>query len=72
VPGRARAPFYELLAWVSRRQVVDEAEGSARPLDHHKPTSLLAKIAMAVIVAFTDPGDGEPLRHAVRRLAGAA
>jgi hypothetical protein len=45
---------------------------SARPLDHHKPTSLLAKIAMAIIVAFTDPGDGEPLRHVVRRLAGAA
>jgi hypothetical protein len=45
---------------------------SARPLDHHKPTSLLAKIAMAIIVAFTDPGDGEPLRHAVQRLAGAA
>jgi hypothetical protein len=45
---------------------------SARPLDHRKPTSLLAKIAMAIIVAFTDPGDGEPLRHAVRRLAGAA
>jgi hypothetical protein len=44
---------------------------SARPLDHHKPTSLLAKIAMAIIVAFTDPGDGEPLRHVVRRLAGA-
>ena len=37
-----------------------------------KPTSLLAKIAMAIIVAFTDPGDGEPLRHAVRRLAEAA
>ena len=45
---------------------------SARPLDHHKPTSLLAKIAMAIIVAFTDPGDGEPLRNVVRRLAGAA
>jgi hypothetical protein len=45
---------------------------SARPLDHHKPTSLLAKIAMAIIVGFTDPGDGEPLRHVVRRLAGAA
>jgi hypothetical protein len=45
---------------------------SARPLDHHKPTSLLAKIAMAIIVAFTDPGDGEPLRHAVQRLAGPA
>jgi hypothetical protein len=45
---------------------------SARPLDHHKPTSLLAKIAVAIIVAFTDPGDGEPLRHVVRRLAGAA
>jgi hypothetical protein len=45
---------------------------SARPLDHHKPTSLLAKIAMAIIVAFTDPGDGEPLRHVVRRLAGPA
>ncbi|HET9079415.1 MAG TPA: hypothetical protein VFO01_02710 [Trebonia sp.] len=87
VSGRARAPFYELLACVSRRQVVDEAEGvvfrallpetkqvppSARPLDHHKPTSLLAKIAMAIIVAFTDPGDGEPLRHVVRRLAEAA
>ena len=28
IPGRARAPFYELLACVSRRQVVDEAEGS--------------------------------------------
>ena len=25
-----------------------------------------------IIVAFTDPGDGEPLRHVVRRLAGAA
>jgi hypothetical protein len=45
---------------------------SARPLDHHKPTSLLAKIAMAIIIAFTDPGDGEPLRHAVQRLAGPA
>ena len=45
---------------------------SARPLDHRQPTSLLAKIAMAIIVAFTDPGDGEPLRHAVRRLAGPA
>ena len=43
---------------------------SARPLDHDKPTSLLAKIAMAIIIAFTDPGDGEPLRAAVRRLAG--
>ncbi|HWM96685.1 MAG TPA: hypothetical protein VNO54_06475 [Streptosporangiaceae bacterium] len=43
---------------------------SARPLDHDKPTSLLAKIAMAIIIAFTDPGDGEPLRDAVRRLAG--
>ena len=43
---------------------------SARPLDHDKPTSLLAKIAMAIIVAFTDPGDGEPLRDAVRQLAG--
>ena len=48
-----------------------QVPASARPLDHHKPTSLLAKIAMAIIVAFTDPGDGEPLRHAVRRLAGA-
>ena len=28
--------------------------------------------AMAIIVAFTDPGDGEPLRHAVRRLTGPA
>ncbi|HEY0998185.1 MAG TPA: VOC family protein, partial [Streptosporangiaceae bacterium] len=28
VSGRARAPFYEVLACVSRRQVVDEAEGS--------------------------------------------
>jgi hypothetical protein len=27
---------------------------------------------MAIIVAFTDPGDGESLRQAVRRLAGAA
>ena len=45
---------------------------SARPLDHHKPTSLLAKIAMAIVVAFTDPGDGEPLRRAVRRLSGPA
>ena len=27
-PGRARVPFDELLACVSRRQVVDEAEGS--------------------------------------------
>jgi hypothetical protein len=43
---------------------------SARPLDPRKPTSLLAKIAMAIIVAFTDPGDGEPLRLTVRRLAG--
>ena len=43
---------------------------SARPLDHDKPTSLLAKIAMAIIIAFTDPGDGEPLRAAVRQLAG--
>jgi hypothetical protein len=42
---------------------------SARPLDHDKPTSLLAKIAMAIIIAFTDPGDGEPLRDAVRQLA---
>jgi hypothetical protein len=33
---------------------------------------LCCQIAMGVIVAFTDPGDGEPLRHAVRRLAGAA
>jgi hypothetical protein len=32
---------------------------SARPLDHDKPTSLLAKIAVAIIIAFTDPGDGE-------------
>ncbi len=147
-PGRARVPFDELLACVSRRQVVDEAERSwtgpggktggptesafryrwntqagfsgqsgnaasllfgnetdagisafdekidqiayhevlnrallpetkqvppsAWPLDHDKRTSLLAKIAMAIIVAFTDPGDGEPLRHAVRRLGGAA
>ena len=31
-PGRGRVPFDELLACVSRRQVVDEAEGSwARP-----------------------------------------
>jgi hypothetical protein len=45
---------------------------SAWPLDHDKRTSLLAKIAMAIIVAFTDPGDGESLRQAVRRLAGAA
>jgi hypothetical protein len=28
VPGRARAPFYEVLACVSRRQVVEEAEGA--------------------------------------------
>jgi hypothetical protein len=28
MPGRARVPCYELLACVSRRQVVDEAEGS--------------------------------------------
>jgi hypothetical protein len=49
-----------------------QVPASARPLDHHQPTSLLAKIAMAIIVAFTDPGDGEPLRHVVRRLGGAA
>jgi hypothetical protein len=42
---------------------------SVQPLDHEKPTSLLAKIAMAIIIAFTDPGDGEPLRDAVRKLA---
>ena len=49
-----------------------QVPASARPLDPGKPTSLLAKIAMAIVVAFTDPGDGEPLRHAVRRLAGPA
>ena len=25
----------------------------------------LAKVAMAIIIAFTDPGVGQPLRHAV-------
>ncbi len=50
----------------------NQIPSSAQPLDHGKPTSLLAKIAMAIIIAFTDPGDGEPLRDAVRRLAQAS
>jgi hypothetical protein len=47
----------------------NQIPASVQPLDPGKPTSLLAKIAMAIIVAFTDPGNGEPLRDAVRRLA---
>lgn len=46
------------------------APPSAHALDHqHKTSRPLALIAMAILIAFTDPGDGKPLRQAVRELA---
>lgn len=46
-----------------------DAPPSARSLDHQQKTSRpLALIAMAILIAFTDPGDGKPLRQAVREL----
>jgi len=47
-----------------------DAPPSALPLDHqHKTSRPLALIAMAILIACTDPGDGKPLRQAVRELA---
>jgi hypothetical protein len=48
-----------------------DAPPSAHALDHQHQTSRpLSLIAMAILIAFTDPGDGKPLRQAVRELAG--
>lgn len=44
---------------------------AALAIDHDEKTSRpLALTAMALIVAFADPGDGKPLRQLVRELAG--
>jgi hypothetical protein len=46
-----------------------DAPPSAHALDHqHRTSRPLALIAMAILIAFTDPGDGKPLRQAVREL----
>lgn len=46
---------------------------AARTLDHERLTSRpLALIAMALLVAFTDPGDGKALRQVVREFSSQA
>jgi hypothetical protein len=43
---------------------------AAQAIDHDNKTSRpLALIAMALLVAFADPGDGKPLRQVVRELS---
>lgn len=50
--------------------VKNDSVPSALAIDHEAKTSRpLALIAMALIVAFADPGDGKPLRQVVRELA---
>lgn len=50
--------------------VKSDCPPAARAIDHDKETSRpLALIAMALLVAFADPGDGRPLRQVVRELA---
>ncbi len=51
----------------------DDSPPAAFAIDHHAQTSRpLALIAMALLVAFADPGDGKELRETVRDLAPAA
>jgi hypothetical protein len=50
--------------------VKSDCPPAARAIDHQKETSRpLALIAMALLVAFADPGDGKHLRQVVRELA---
>jgi hypothetical protein len=51
----------------------NDCPDSVLPLDHKTRTSpLLALIAMGLIVAFVDPGDGKKLRDIVRELTAPA
>jgi hypothetical protein len=52
--------------------VKSETIPAALAIDHKNKTSRpLALIAMALLAAFADPGDGRPLREVVGKLAAA-
>jgi hypothetical protein len=53
--------------------VKSETNPAALAIDHKNKTSRpLALIAMALLAAFADPGDGRPLREVVGNLTGSS